>query len=160
MKLSAQEEYGLRCLVQLGRQGAGRSLTIAELSHLEGISPANVAKIMRVLRRSDFVKSTRGQAGGYALARAADQVVVGAVLAALGGRLFDARFCERHTGSERLCAHLTDCSIRPVWRQVQEVVDQLLGKLTLQHLLCKEVDLTPWAAGPHAVSLPFAVRPS
>ena len=113
MKLSTQEEYGLRCLLQLAA-GEGKSLTIAELTKLEGISPANVAKIMRVLRRSGFVKSTRGQAGGYALARPADQISVAEVLAALGGRLFDSGFCDRHAGVEVRCHHLGDCSIRPV----------------------------------------------
>jgi Rrf2 family iron-sulfur cluster assembly transcriptional regulator len=63
MKLSTQEEYGLRCLLQLGRQGDDTSLTIAELSQREGISAPNVAKIMRVLRKAGLVKSTRGQAG-------------------------------------------------------------------------------------------------
>ena len=38
MKLSAQEEYGLRCLLRLGREGEGASLTISELSRREGIS--------------------------------------------------------------------------------------------------------------------------
>jgi len=151
MKLSAQEEYGLRCLVQLGRN-SDRSLTIAELSQLEGVSAPNVAKIMRVLRRAGFVKSTRGQAGGYVLARPAGQVVVGEVLGALGGRLFDARFCERHAGVVLSCTHLTDCSIRPVWRQVQEVVDQVLGKLTLNHLLCTEQESIAFASS-HAVPL-------
>ena len=81
MKLTTQEEYGLRCLLQLARDG-GRSLTIPELSRQEGISAANVAKIMRVLRRAGFVRSTRGQSGGYALARPAEQIMVGEVLAA------------------------------------------------------------------------------
>ena len=49
MKLSSQEEYGLRCLLQVAR--SGESLTIAELSRLEGISSPNVAKILRILRR-------------------------------------------------------------------------------------------------------------
>jgi len=160
MKLSSQEEYGLRCLVQLGRQGEGRSLTIGELSQLEGISAPNVAKIMRVLRRAGFVSSTRGQAGGYALVQAPDQVIVGEVLAVLGGRLFDARFCERHTGSERACTHLTDCSIRPVWRQVQDVVDEILNKLTLRQLLCREQEMVPFTPGPRTIGLSIAARPS
>jgi Rrf2 family protein len=80
MKLSSQEEYGLRCLLQVAR--SGESLTIAELSRLEGISSPNVAKILRVLRRGGFLKATRGQAGGYTLARPADQIAVGDVLAA------------------------------------------------------------------------------
>src|SRR5688500_17514437 len=98
MKFSSQEEYGLRCLLQLGRQGEGGSLTIAELSHLERISVPNVAKMMRLMRRQGFVTSTRGKDGGYTLARPADQMNIGEVLAALGGRLFDVRFCERHAG--------------------------------------------------------------
>ncbi|HUL79346.1 MAG TPA: Rrf2 family transcriptional regulator, partial [Vicinamibacteria bacterium] len=74
MKLSSQEEYGLRCLLQLARAGGGASLTIAEMSEREGISAPNVAKIMRILRRAGLVKSTRGKAGGYALARPAAQL--------------------------------------------------------------------------------------
>jgi Rrf2 family protein len=138
MKLSTQEEYGLRCLLQIGRRGEGGSITIPELGQLEGLSTANVGKIMRVLRKGGFVKSTRGQAGGYTLARPADQVFVGDVLSLLGGRLFDSAFCERHAGIERLCTHLGECSIRPVLKQLQDAVDQVLGCLTLKSLLCTE----------------------
>lgn len=141
MKFSTQEEYGLRCLLQLGRHGGATSLTIAELSRMEGISAPNVAKLMRILRRTGFVTSTRGQAGGYLLARPADQIPVGDVLAALGGRFFDQGFCDRHAGVEQLCAHLGNCSIRPVLRQLQHVVDQVLGRLTLKSLLHSEQEM-------------------
>jgi Rrf2 family protein len=89
MKLSTQEEYGLRCLAQIARHGWGASLTIAQISQLEGISVPNVAKVMRLLRRGGFVRSTRGQAGGYSLARPIEETVVGDVLAGLAM----ARFC-------------------------------------------------------------------
>ena len=71
MKLSTQEEYGLRCLLQIARVGASASLTIAEMSEREGISSPNVAKIMRILRRAGLVNSTRGKSGGSLLARPA-----------------------------------------------------------------------------------------
>jgi Rrf2 family protein len=141
MKLTTQEEYGLRCLIQLGRSGT--SLTISELSALEGLSSPNVAKIMRLLRRSGFVTSTRGQAGGYLLARPASEITVGEVLDALGTRFFDQSFCVRHAGAEPSCAHLGDCSIRPVLRELQSVVDQVLGRLTLEQLLGGERDMAP-----------------
>ena len=54
MKLSAQEEYGLRCLLRLGAQGDGGNLTIPEISRIEGISPEYVAKLMRILRREGW----------------------------------------------------------------------------------------------------------
>jgi Rrf2 family protein len=157
MKLSTQEEFGLRFLLQIARQGEGKSLTIAELARLEGVSAPNVAKIMRVLRRGGFVVSTRGQAGGYVLAHSPADVNVGEALAALGGRLFDPGFCDRHAGTEQLCHHATDCSIRSVWRLVQSAVDQVLGRISLQELLVGEQQLVA-SKSPKAVSLPVVSR--
>jgi Rrf2 family protein len=69
MKLSANEEYVLRCLVRIGYAGKAGSLTIPEMSRAEGVSPAYAAKILRVLRKGGFVKAERGEEGGYTLAR-------------------------------------------------------------------------------------------
>ena len=46
MKLSTQEEYGLRCLLQIGRHESltAESLTIAEIGQAEGLSVAYVGK--------------------------------------------------------------------------------------------------------------------
>lgn len=154
MKISAQEEYGVRCLLQIGRCGEGASLTIPEISRAEGISSHYVAKLLRVLRRGGLVKSARGQAGGYTLARPLSQITVGEALAVLGGRLYDPEFCESHGGGESVCAHTIDCSIRSLWRSVQHAVDQVLGKTTLQELLPKEPsDGFPPAAPVHLTGI-------
>ena len=155
MKLSTQEEYGLRCLVRLGMMPPGGSLTIAELSRQEGISAPNVAKMLRVLRRAGLVNSARGKDGGYALARPPAEIGVGEALAVLGGRIFDTRFCERHAGAIALCTHLPDCSIRSVWRRLQQAVDEVLDRLTLKDLLRPEVEMTAWAGG-RGIALPLA----
>ena len=76
MKISAQEEYGVRCLLQIGGRGLGASLTIPEISRAEGISSHYVAKLLRVLRRGGLVKSVRGQAGGYTLSRPLSEITV------------------------------------------------------------------------------------
>jgi Rrf2 family protein len=153
MKFSAQEEYGLRCLLQLGMQGDGGSLTIAELSQREGISVPNVAKMMRVMRRGGFVRSTRGKDGGYTLARPAEQLRITEILESLGGRLYEPGFCERHTGIEAVCTHDTGCSIRSVWQTVQSAVDQVLGTLTLKDLLCGYAPMPPIPGNPRAIRL-------
>jgi len=142
MKLSAQEEYGLRCLLRVASAGEGESLTIPEIGRAEALSIAYVAKLMRILRRGKLVKSVRGQTGGYALARKAENIPVGEVLAALGGRLFEPGFCDQFPGLERLCTHSVDCSIRSLWRAVQSAVDSVLAGITLGDLLQKESDMT------------------
>ncbi|HEV3278194.1 MAG TPA: Rrf2 family transcriptional regulator [Terriglobia bacterium] len=145
MKLSAQEEYGLRCLLRLARHEPAASMTIAELGLAEGISSHYVAKLLRILRRGGFVKAARGQAGGYTLARAASQIVVGEALALLGGRLYEPAFCNEHSGSETSCTNTVDCSIRSLWRTVQLVVDQVLARTTLKDLVSDEEQMTAWA---------------
>ena len=92
MKLTANEEYGVRCLVRLGY--ASQGLTIPEISQAEGVSPAYAAKILRTLRKGGFVKAARGKEGGYTLARPAEAIVIGDVIDALGGRLFESDFCD------------------------------------------------------------------
>jgi Rrf2 family protein len=142
MKLSSNEEYGLRCLLRLAY--AGHGLTIPELSHAEGVSQAYTAKLLRVLRKGGFVTAARGKEGGYALARSAADIVIGDVMNALGGRLFESDFCDSHAGSEAICTRSVDCSVRSLWRAVQVAVDQVLSKATLQDLLQNEAEMNSW----------------
>src|SRR5262245_60876830 len=141
MKLSAQEEYGLRCLLRVANAGEGNSLTIPEIGRAEALSVAYVAKLMRVLRQGEFVKSVRGQTGGYTLSRSPENISVGEVLAVLGGRLFDPEFCDQFSGLKPICTHSVDCSIRSLWRAVQSSVDSVLAGITLKDLLHQESDL-------------------
>ncbi|MEZ5352109.1 MAG: Rrf2 family transcriptional regulator [Bryobacteraceae bacterium] len=147
MKLSAQEEYGIRCLLHLARIPAGQSMTIPEISHAEGLSIPNVAKLMRLLRMGGLVQSERGQSGGYTLARPAEEISALEVLDLLGGQFFSAQFCERHSGRQQVCAHTVDCSLRVLWNTIQLSLREVLGKTMLKDLLCSEAAMTEWLAG-------------
>ena len=138
MKLSAQEEYGLRCLLRVARAGAGESVTIPAIAEAEALSMPYVGKLMSILRQNEFVVSVRGQAGGYVLARPPEKISLSEVVAALGGRLFEPEFCDEFTGLEQICTHSVDCSIRSVWRSVQQAVDRVLEGITVRDLLRRE----------------------
>lgn len=142
MKLSSQEEYGLRCLLHLARIPEGQSMTIPEISQAEGLSVPNVAKLMRLLRMAGLVRSERGQAGGYMLSRPAREVTVEAAVNVLGGKFFSQKFCERHAGRQNNCAHAVDCSLRVLWNSIQTTLTGVLGKLTLADLLCSEEQMS------------------
>jgi Rrf2 family protein len=156
MKLSANEEYGMRCLVRIGYAGEGGSVTIPEMSQAEGFSPAYAAKILRVLRKAGFVKAARGKEGGYTLARPAGDIVIADVLDVLGGRLFESSFCDSHSGQNAICTRSVDCSVRSLWRAVQVAVDQVLRKATLRDLLQNEEEMNTWVRnipGPNGISV-------
>jgi Rrf2 family protein len=140
IKITSHEEYGLRCLIRLGQQGSGGKVTIPEIARAEGVSGAYVGKLLRILRLGGFVTAARGT-GGYSLARPASQIVLGDVMAALGGRLFEGDFCATHPGQLKTCVRLADCSARVLWRAVQAAIDHVLEKATLQDLLFNEQEM-------------------
>ena len=139
MKFSAQEEYGLRCLLQIARLGPEGSMTIPDISRVEGMTQTHVAKLMMILRKSGFINSTRGHLGGYTLALPAEQIRISEVLEALGGKLYDDKFCGRHGGQNNICTHAVDCSVRSLWQVIQNSVDSVLDRITLADLM-KEKD--------------------
>lgn len=141
MKFSSQEEYGLRCLLRIGKSKSQNGLTIPEISELEGLSNANVAKLLRTLRIGGFIEASRGQSGGYKLAKPAEEIIIGNVLVVLGGKLFEEDFCNFHTGIENICTNSIDCSIRSLWRTIQTLVDSVVLKTTLKDLLGKEEEV-------------------
>lgn len=138
MKFSTQEEYGLRLMLRIAKSNSTNGLTIPELSELEGLSNAHVAKILRLLRIAGFVESARGQTGGYKLKKPAKEILLSDVLVSLGGKLYESGFCDMHAGLEAICTNSIDCSIRSLWKTIQNLLDDVLNKLTLQDLLGKE----------------------
>ncbi|MFT5217356.1 MAG: Rrf2 family iron-sulfur cluster assembly transcriptional regulator [Glaciecola sp.] len=142
MKITAQDEYGLRILVRIAKCKGNAGLSIPQLSEAEGLSQPNVSKLTRILRIEGLLNSTKGHVGGYVLARPAANITVNDILKALSGRLFDQEFCINHTGVMKICSNSTDCSIRSLWTIVQSAIDKLLDKITLADLSNGEKEAT------------------
>src|SRR5258705_13587943 len=138
MKITAQEEYGLRMLLRIAGCKDAEGMSIPQLSEAEGISPHYVAKLARVLRIEGFINSTPGYKGGYVLARSSKEIVINKVLKSLGGTLYDQEFCGTHSGVLKLCTNFVDCSSRSLWKMIQFTLDQLLDKVTLHDLVNTE----------------------
>ena len=144
MKISAHEEYGLRCLVQLARAEAeGELLTLAQIAEREGLSVANAGKLLWILNKAGLVQSQRGASGGYTLARSATEIRLNEVIRILDEDTVD-QFCKTHTGVLDSCIHTNDCGIRPVIVGLHEIVQNALSEITLAQLVGTEakVDAT------------------
>jgi Rrf2 family protein len=152
MRFTAQEEYGLRCMLQIARRlqtdgtegAAERSLTIGEIAAIEGITPQYAGKLIRILRIGGLLESVRGRHGGYRLARSLDEISVGEVLSVLGGRVFQPGYCKRFGGDRKTCVHSVDCAIRSLWSALQGTVDRILSKIKLTDLISSEKGMADW----------------
>ncbi len=140
MKISAQEEYGLRCLLQLAFLNEGESLTLPQIAEREGISTANAGKLMWILNKAGFVQATRGTKGGYSLARPASDIYLNQVIKVLEEDEINAH-CESYKGVLENCVHKGDCGIRPVILGLHEIVQNALSRITLQQLVGSEANV-------------------
>lgn len=142
MRLTAQDDYGLRCLSHLVRAGPSASVTIADIAEHESLSTANVAKLMRRLRQAGLVTSIRGQKGGYRLTRRPQDIRLSDVLEALGERLYSPCVCERYSGHSTECVHVSDCAVRALWSGLDRLAQTFLSLRTLSDLDCTERAMT------------------
>ncbi len=137
MKISSQEEYGLRCLVQLANLRDGESLTLPQIAEREGISAANAGKLMWLLNKAGFVHSTRGTKGGYFLSRPAEDIRLSEIIKVLDEDVMN-KHCDSYTGVLDSCVHNGDCGIRPVIVGLHEIVENALSRITLAQLVGTE----------------------
>lgn len=137
MKISAQEEYGLRCLLQLAMLSDEESLTLPQIAEREGISQANAGKLMWLLNKAGFVQATRGTKGGYTLSRPAQEIRLNEVIKVLDADVLN-KHCENYTGVLDTCVHKGDCGIRPVIVGLHEIVEHALSQITLAQLIGTE----------------------
>jgi Rrf2 family protein len=147
MHILAQEEYGLRCLLQVAMTAGDEPLTIHQISQAEGLSTEYTGKLMRALRQGKLVTSTRGASGGYRLARPAAEITPWDVIQALGGSFFPEGFCATHPGRLRDCIHSTGCSVRTLWGNVERAVRDVLQSVTLAELAQDRGAGAEWLAG-------------
>ena len=138
MKVTAQEEYGLRCLLQLARMPQGQILSVKEIATKEGLSNAYVEKLLRILSRAGLVHSVRGLKGGYVLNRPASAITLGEIVRALGTVETTNHICSVFTGKRDACVHFSDCGIRSVWSGLTTYIQSFLDQTTLGSLLGKE----------------------
>jgi Rrf2 family protein len=134
MKITALEEYGLRCLVQLAGHGGGTPVSAREIAEAEGLSVEYVTQLLVRLRHAGLVTSVRGSRGGFLLSRTPESVTMGDVTRALGEPLLE-RLCASYTGTRSACIHDGGgCGILDFWSDVAGKVHGVLDGYTLKDL--------------------------
>jgi Rrf2 family protein len=141
MKITAQEEYGLRCIMQLARQESAEPMMVRDIAEREGLSVAYVEKILWTLSRSGIVESVRGPKGGYRLTRPCTEISIGEVMRVLGGVPNKDDICAQFTGNQETCVHHDDCGLRPVWVSITDFVHSVFDRIPLSALLQGSVDV-------------------
>jgi len=87
MKLTSRSEYALLALAYLARQDAREYVPVHAIAAAQGIPPKFLEQIMLVLKRARYLRSRKGQHGGYCLAKAADKITLAEIIRVFEGAL-------------------------------------------------------------------------
>src|SRR5450432_4384358 len=85
--LSRKARYALKALYVLAADDARGPVLIADLAEGEKIPRKFLEAILLELKNAGILKSKKGKGGGYALARPADQIMIGEIIRVIDGPL-------------------------------------------------------------------------
>src|SRR4051794_28903726 len=138
MLFSTKAEYGVRLMVELGRQPGSAPVSLGAVATAENLPLSYLEHLVAKLRNAGLEDSTRGAHGGYRLSRPAVEISMQEVVEALEGQIAPME-CFHETPEGRvLCSHESDdgaCATKLLWTRVQGGVTKALGGTTLQELV-------------------------
>jgi Rrf2 family cysteine metabolism transcriptional repressor len=130
MLFSAKAEYACVAMLELAsRHGDPRPARLADIAGKHGIPERFLVQILLDLKRAGLVASTRGAAGGYALARSPEEVSLFDILEVIDPTEQPAR--QKDPLQPTAYVH----NVRAVWDRIVEAQQGLLKQTTLADLV-------------------------
>lgn len=141
--LTMKAKYALRTMTALARSGDAR-VQARQLAERCRIPAKFLETILVELRQAGFVQSRRGQQGGHALARAAEDIRIGDVIRAIDGPLAPVR-CASVTAYEpcRDCPDPDACALRVLMRESRDALSRVLDGRSLREFADADAALSP-----------------
>ena len=138
MNFSAKTEYGVRLMVELGRQVGERPTSLKAIAEAERLPLSYLEHVVADLKKAGLVVATRGAHGGYRLARPPKQIAMDEVVQALEGAIAPME-CFTAIPTHVTCSHTGDmgraCATKLLWTRVHGGVIRALQGTTLAELV-------------------------
>jgi Rrf2 family protein len=149
--LTNKGKYALKALVHLAGLEPGRTASIAGIAEANSIPKKFLDSILLDLRNAGFVRSKKGPGGGVALARAPEEIKIGAVIRAIDGPLAPIG-CASRTAFRPCddCEDLETCPVRLTMVDVRDAMSEILDKTSLAQMAGRSRNARAWALPPAA----------
>ncbi|MDR1317360.1 MAG: Rrf2 family transcriptional regulator [Spirochaetales bacterium] len=131
MKISTRGRYGTRLLIDLAQHISEPHVALAAAAERQNISVRYLEQVAVLLRRAGFIRSVKGASGGYALAMAPENIVIGDVLRILEGDMLVVDPPDPDTPETRL----QRCIRIAVFEHLNERIAKVIDGQTLASLI-------------------------
>ena len=132
MYITRKTDYAVRCILFLSKE-VNRTVSAGEISKAMLIPKDFLAKILQRLSRKGIVKSTKGAAGGFRLAREPGRINLLEVIEAIQGPTA-ANAC---AVDENVCSFSDTCAVHPIWVEVRKMIEERLKDETFAKLISR-----------------------
>ena len=134
MRISTKGRYALRIMVDLAQHDDGGYIRLKDVADRQMLTVKYMEQIMPLLTRAGYVKSYRGNNGGYCLAHEPEWYKVGDILRISEGSLAPIACIE---DKENQCERYKECSTVGFWEGLWNVINQYVDSYTLADLIKK-----------------------
>lgn len=138
MKISTKGRYALRVMLDLALHDTGEFISLKDVSARQGITVKYLEQIMTVLTRAGYVRSQRGNNGGYRLAKDPAEYTAGDILRVMEGSLAPVACLEDVPNQ---CTRAQTCPTLPFWEGLADAINAYVDSVTLQNLKDQTTDM-------------------
>ena len=135
MKLTTKGRYGLRAVIDLAMYAKKEPVSLSDVAERQNISISYLEQLIAKLKKAGIVQSTRGAQGGYALAKAPEDISVGEILRALEGSLSPVDCSAVDGEGETECSASNFCVTKYVWKRINDSINDTVNNMFLSELL-------------------------
>jgi len=137
VRLSTKGEYASRAMLELSLRHEQGPIHIRDVSKAQNIPERFLEQILLLLKRAGYLKSKKGQGGGYYLAKPPSAITVAEVIRVMDGPLapIDCVSVMAH----ETCPMERTCGLRGLWKIVRDSVAEILESTTFEDLVRKKL---------------------
>ena len=132
-QLSTKGRYGTRLMFQLALNYGNGPMLLKDIAKKEDLSTKYLEHIVPLLKSANFIHSTRGAHGGYALALPPEEIDLRKLVGVLEGDIAPVDCVD----SPDLCDRSDCCVARDVWSILEDRINETLEDITLQDMVEK-----------------------
>jgi len=129
MKLTSRSEYALLALLYLARRNDHGFVTVDTIAKAQAIPPKFLEQILLTLKRSRYVRSSKGHGGGYALAMAPEKINLAEII-----RLFDGALAPTESVSKYFYEPTPiekEQKLIKLFRKIRDTISDMLEETTI-----------------------------
>ena len=133
MKLTSKGRYAVMAMADLANVKDKRTTNLTEISLRQGISISFLEQIFLKLKKNNLVKSSRGPAGGYSLARSPEEIRLSSIIEAVDEKVKTVG-CKKE--SKKGCTGKSiKCITHNLWDDLETHINNFFEKNTLKDII-------------------------